>query len=123
MAQVARVRDRTFWAMSAQGLPAHILALFTPRPPPQHLPPQVAKKRFALSGCAECVEFFSTEKPPAPEHWESPMERKARRHKEKMQAHKEELKDMIDKYDPHKDPNASGDPFKTLFRTNQLRHY
>merc|ERR1712014_254198 len=42
-------------------------------------------------------------------------ERKQRRHKEKMPAHKEELKDMIDKYDPHKDPNASGDPFKTLF--------
>lgn len=43
------------------------------------------------------------------------MERKARRHREKGAAHKEALKKMIEKYDPHKDPNASGDPFKTLF--------
>merc|ERR1711865_666872 len=32
-----------------------------------------------------------------------------------MQAHKDELKDFLEKYDPHKDTNASGDPFKTLF--------
>jgi len=91
------------------------LALFTPRPPPQHLPPQVTKQPVKLTGCAEYVEFFSTEKPPKREHWESPLERKARRHREKAAAHKEALKKMIDKYDPHKDPNASGDPFKTLF--------
>merc|ERR1711972_233616 len=102
-------------AMSAQGLPAHILALFTPRPPPQHLPPQVDKKPVKISGCAEWVEYFSAEKPAKREEWESPTERKARRHKEKMQAHKEELKEFLEKYDPHKDSNASGDPFKTLF--------
>lgn len=43
------------------------------------------------------------------------MERKARRHNEKMAVHKEEMKKFMAKYDPHKDPNASGDPFKTLF--------
>merc|ERR1711862_151942 len=32
-----------------------------------------------------------------------------------MQAHKEELKEFLEKYDAHKDPNASGDPFRTLF--------
>jgi len=101
--------------MSAQGLPAHILALFTPRPPPQHLPPQVDKHPVKLTGCADFVEYFSTESPPKPEPWESPLERKARRHNEKMEAHKEEMKKFMDKYDPHKDPNASGDPFKTLF--------
>merc|ERR1711988_1128936 len=40
---------------------------------------------------------------------------KARRHKERLDAHKEELKEFLEKYDPHKDANASGDPFKTLF--------
>merc|ERR1712056_163255 len=40
---------------------------------------------------------------------------KQRKHKEKTDSHKKELKKMIDKYDPHKDPNANGDPFKTLF--------
>lgn len=101
--------------MSAQGLPAHILALFTPRPPPQHLPPQADKKKIKLTGCAEFVEFFSSEKPPKREAWESPLERKERRHKEKLEKHKEELKKLISEYDPHKDPSATGDPFKTLF--------
>lgn len=43
------------------------------------------------------------------------MERKARRHREKVEAHKSAQKKIIEAYDPHKDPNASGDPFKTLF--------
>jgi len=43
------------------------------------------------------------------------LERKARRHKERIDAHKEEIKEFLEKYDPHKDANASGDPFKTLF--------
>merc|ERR1711972_1160547 len=38
-----------------------------------------------------------------------------RRHKEKVENHKSSLKSMIEKYDPHKDSNATGDPFKTLF--------
>jgi len=101
--------------MSAQGLPAHILALFTPRPPPQHLPPQVDKKRVKLTGCAEFVDHFSTEMAPDRDEWESPLQRKARRHNERIAAHKEELKEFLEKYDPHKDANASGDPFKTLF--------
>jgi len=101
--------------MSAQGLPAHILALFTPRPPPQHLPPQVDKKPIKVTGCAEHVDDFSAEPNPDKESWESPLERKARRHKERLDAHKEEIKEFLEKYDPHKDANASGDPFKTLF--------
>jgi len=68
-----------------------------------------------LTGCAEYVEFFSTEKPPKREPWESPKERKERRHREKLDAHKKELEELIKKYDPHKDANAVGDPFKTLF--------
>merc|ERR1719160_1294502 len=61
------------------------------------------------------VDFFSTEAPPDPVSWESPLERKARRHKERIEAHKSDLKDLVAKYDPHKDPQCSGDPFKTLF--------
>jgi len=43
------------------------------------------------------------------------MEKKLRRQKEKLEAHKTNLKELISKYDPHKDGNASGDPFRTLF--------
>merc|ERR1712039_1039602 len=49
------------------------------------------------------------------EDWESPLQRRARRHQEVLEVHKEELKELRESYDPHKDPNASGDPFKTLF--------
>lgn len=91
------------------------MALFTPRPPPQHLPPQVDKKRIKLDGCADFVDFFSIEKPPQREEWESPLEKKARRHKEKLDAHKAKQLDLRGKYDPHADSNAAGDPFKTLF--------
>merc|ERR1712187_996601 len=35
--------------------------------------------------------------------------------KEKVENHKSSLKSQIEKYDPHKDANAAGDPFKTLF--------
>lgn len=101
--------------MSAQGLPAHILALFTPRPPPQHLPPQVERKTIKLTGCAEFVEYFNAEKAPKRDPWESPLERKARRNKEKLESHKEEQREAKEKYDPHGDPNVAGDPFKTLF--------
>jgi len=101
--------------MSAQGLPAHILALFTPRPPPQHLPPMLVKKPIPPGGCAEWVDYFSAERPPKREAWESPKERKARKHAEKLELHKAELKKLTGSYDPHKDPQCSGDPFKTLF--------
>merc|ERR1712032_495441 len=101
--------------MSAQGLPAHILALFTPRPPPQHLPPQVDSRPLKLTGCAEYVDVCTSEKPPKREVWESPLERRERRHREKMEAHREEQKTAIEKYNPHKDGNVAGDPFKTLF--------
>lgn len=91
------------------------MALFTPRPPPQHLPPQVDRRAGKLSGCSDYVDYFESKAPPPIEPWESPLERKLRRHKEKMLAQKESLKKLIEKYDPHKDPNAVGDPFKTLF--------
>merc|ERR1712060_632516 len=46
---------------------------------------------------------------------ESPLERRERRHREKMEAHREEQRELKLKYDPHKDTNMGGDPFKTLF--------
>jgi len=101
--------------MSAQGLPAHILALFTPRPPPQQLPPMPIKRGIKITGCAEFVEFLPKEVPPPREAWESPLERKQRKLREKMEKHKEEQKKIIAVYEPHKDPNAVGDPWKTLF--------
>jgi len=89
--------------------------LFTPRPPPQHLPPQVVKRKIKLTGLADFVEYFSTEENPKREAWESPQERRERRAKEKLEKHKEHLKTLIADYDPHKDSNAVGDPFRTLF--------
>lgn len=91
------------------------MALFTPRPPPQHLPPTYEKPIVQLTACADFVEFFSTDDTPPKDDWESPLDRKQRRHKEKSETHKKSLKKAMDSYDPHKDSNAAGDPFKTLF--------
>merc|ERR1712217_397109 len=61
------------------------------------------------------VDYCDNDEPPEKEHWESPLQRRARRPKEKTDSHKKELKKLIEKYDPHKDGNVAGDPFKTLF--------
>lgn len=79
------------------------------------MPELVKKRKIEFEGTADFVDYFSDDPNPERESWESPLDRRARRHQEKLQAHKEELKLLIEKYDPHKDGNASGDPFKTLF--------
>ncbi len=39
---------------------------------------QVDKKQVKREGCAEYVEYFTTEDAPKGDEWESPLERKAR---------------------------------------------
>merc|ERR1712039_140648 len=73
------------------------------------------KPRIPLSACADFVEYCDDDEPPEKDDWESPLQRKQRRHKEKVETHKKALKKLIENYDPHKDSNAAGDPFKTLF--------
>mmetsp|Transcript_37342 Transcript_37342/g.91483 ORF Transcript_37342/g.91483 Transcript_37342/m.91483 type:complete len:426 (+) Transcript_37342:113-1390(+) len=101
--------------MSAQGLPAHILALFTPRPPPEHFDPMKEKVCTPLTGIGEYVELFETTAPPPRETFETPKQRKARRLQEAIDEHKEYIKSIIAEYRPKEDGNASGDPYKTLF--------
>merc|ERR1712217_731001 len=68
-----------------------------------------------VTACADFVEFCDDDEPPEKDDWESPLQRKQRRHKEKVETHKKALKKLIEGYDPHKDSNAAGDPFRTLF--------
>merc|ERR1712039_144487 len=73
------------------------------------------RQPIKLTACADFVDYCDNDDPPPKDDWESPLERKKRRHKEKAEKHKKELKKLIESYDPHKDANAAGDPFKTLF--------
>ncbi|CEL92175.1 unnamed protein product [Vitrella brassicaformis CCMP3155] len=102
--------------MSAVGMPPHMLALFAARPPLEHLKPVQKRKMPPISGAAEFVEKFTdNDEPPARPPFETPKQRQARRKKEKAAQHAEELKQLIEEYDPNGDDSAAGDPFRTLF--------
>jgi U1 small nuclear ribonucleoprotein 70kDa len=46
--------------MSAIGLPAHILALFVPRPPIDYIKPMKRKERAELEGIADFVRYLDS---------------------------------------------------------------
>jgi len=101
--------------MSAHGMPPHLLALFAPRPPLEYLKPLGKKKVPIIAGIADFVENLEDTLPPPRAPFETPRERRARLHEEKLSGHAEQLEVLKKSYDPHKDPVATGDPFRTLF--------
>jgi len=101
--------------MSAHGMPPHLLALFAPRPPLDYLKPTGKKKVPIIGGMAEFVENLEDTLPPPIVPFETPRERRARLLQETLAAHQNHLEQLRKEYDPHKDPNSTGDPFRTLF--------
>uniref|UniRef100_A0A672GP38 U1 small nuclear ribonucleoprotein 70 kDa n=1 Tax=Salarias fasciatus TaxID=181472 RepID=A0A672GP38_SALFA len=105
-----------------QFLPPNLLALFAPRDPIPFLPqleklPHEKHHNQPYSGIAPssaCVcsqDPRDAPPPPRAETREERLERKRREKIERRQADETELK----LWDPHNDPNAQGDAFKTLF--------
>lgn len=123
------------------GLPDRLLRLFAARPAPPHV--EHKRKRpppVPLSGVAAYLDKFAGPEdeeyePPVPEtrppeprlfrnpelaaqarvDWESKPEKDVRVATERREAAKQQQEEGLSAWDPQKDPNAEGDPFKTLF--------
>uniref|UniRef100_A0A1J3EZG8 U1 small nuclear ribonucleoprotein 70 kDa n=2 Tax=Noccaea caerulescens TaxID=107243 RepID=A0A1J3EZG8_NOCCA len=101
------------------GLTPNLLKLFEPRPPLEFQPPPEKRKCPPYTGMAQFVSHFAAPgdpeyAPPKPEV-ETPAQKRERIHKSRLEKGVEKAEEEIKKYDPNNDPNASGDPYKTLF--------
>ncbi|ETE70949.1 U1 small nuclear ribonucleoprotein 70 kDa, partial [Ophiophagus hannah] len=99
-----------------QFLPPNLLALFAPRDPIPYLPPleklpHEKHHNQPYSGIAPYIrEFEDPRDAPPPTRAETREERMERKRREKIERRQQEVE-----RDPHNDPNAQGDAFKTLF--------
>ncbi|GMH24126.1 hypothetical protein Nepgr_025969 [Nepenthes gracilis] len=101
------------------GLTPNLLKLFEPRPPLEFKPPPEKRKCPQYTGIAQFVSLFAEpndpEYAPPVQEAETPMQRRARIHKLRLEKGAEKAAEELEKYDPQNDPNATGDPYKTLF--------
>jgi len=101
------------------GLTSNLLKLFEPRSPLEYKPPPEKRKLPSYTGMAQFVQNFAepgdTEYAPPVPHVETPTQRRARIHRLRLEKGAEQAAKELEKYDPSKDPNMSGDPYKTLF--------
>eukprot|EP00899_Mesostigma_viride_P005864 jgi/Mesvir1/15279/Mv06497-RA.1 len=106
-------------AQHKTGLTPSLLQLFAPRPPLEYIPPTRKRKLGPYSGIAqytgEFCQYGDPEYCPPVTRGETPAERKARIHAIKLERGADQLREGIEKYNPQEDPNAQGDPYKTLF--------
>lgn len=104
-----------------QFLPPNLLALFAPRDPVPYLPPleklpHEKHHNQPYSGIAGFVpEFEDPRDAPPPTRAETREERMERKRREKIERRQQEVENELKMWDPHNDPNAQGDAFKTLF--------
>lgn len=104
-----------------QFLPPNLLALFAPRDPIPYLPPleklpHEKHHNQPYSGIAPYIrEFEDPRDAPPPTRAETREERMERKRREKIERRQQEVENELKMWDPHNDPNAQGDAFKTLF--------
>ncbi|XP_071276294.1 U1 small nuclear ribonucleoprotein 70 kDa [Agelaius tricolor] len=104
-----------------QFLPPNLLALFAPRDPIPYLPPleklpHEKHHNQPYSGIAPYIrEFEDPRDAPPPTRAETREERMERKRREKIERRQQEVESELKLWDPHNDPNAQGDAFKTLF--------
>lgn len=103
-----------------QYLPPNLLALFAPRDPPPYFPPprKLAHERknrgFGL--LSESKHLFEDPKDtPKRPKLETKLERLERKRREKAELAAYKVEQGIALWDPNENPNATHDPFRTLF--------
>uniref|UniRef100_UPI0037E9C96A U1 small nuclear ribonucleoprotein 70 kDa n=1 Tax=Semicossyphus pulcher TaxID=241346 RepID=UPI0037E9C96A len=104
-----------------QFLPPNLLALFAPRDPIPFLPqleklPHEKHHNQPYSGIAPFIRHFEDPRDaPPPTRAETREERLERKRREKIERRQTVVETELKLWDPHNDPNAQGDAFKTLF--------
>ncbi|XP_056608915.1 U1 small nuclear ribonucleoprotein 70 kDa [Triplophysa dalaica] len=104
-----------------QFLPPNLLALFAPRDPIPFLPqleklPHEKHHNQPYCGIAPFIRHFEDPRDaPPPTRAETRDERLERKRREKMERRQGVMEVELKIWDPHNDPNAQGDAFKTLF--------
>ncbi|XP_026212780.1 U1 small nuclear ribonucleoprotein 70 kDa [Anabas testudineus] len=104
-----------------QFLPPNLLALFAPRDPIPFLPqlvklPHEKHHNQPYSGIAPFIRHFEDPRDaPPPTRAETREERLERKRREKIERRQAVMETELKLWDPHNDPNAQGDAFKTLF--------
>uniref|UniRef100_H2ZHW0 U1 small nuclear ribonucleoprotein 70 kDa n=1 Tax=Ciona savignyi TaxID=51511 RepID=H2ZHW0_CIOSA len=105
-----------------QFLPPNLLALFAPRDAIPYKQPVKAltwekdRERAPYTGISQYVNLFEDSKDtPPPTRGETKEEKKIRKIREKLEKRNEDIEEEVKTWDPHNDPNAGGDAFKTLF--------
>uniref|UniRef100_A0A3B4A5G1 U1 small nuclear ribonucleoprotein 70 kDa n=1 Tax=Periophthalmus magnuspinnatus TaxID=409849 RepID=A0A3B4A5G1_9GOBI len=104
-----------------QFLPPNLLALFAPRDPIPFLPqleklPHEKHHNQPYCGIAPFIRHFEDPRDaPPPTRAETREERLERKRREKIERRQTVLESELKLWDPHNDPNAQGDAFKTLF--------
>ncbi|XP_053546767.1 U1 small nuclear ribonucleoprotein 70 kDa [Bombina bombina] len=104
-----------------QFLPPNLLALFAPRDPVPYLPPleklpHEKHHNQPYCGIAPYIrEFEDPRDAPPPTRAETREERLERKRREKIERRQQDVENELKIWDPHNDPNALGDAFKTLF--------
>ncbi|CAA7387863.1 unnamed protein product [Spirodela intermedia] len=101
------------------GLTANLLKLFEPRPQLDYKPPLEKRKCPSYTGIGQFVSQFAepgdSEYAPPVQKGETAAERRARIHALRLENGAAKAAEELQKYDPSKDPNVTGDPYKTLF--------
>ncbi|XP_008783465.2 U1 small nuclear ribonucleoprotein 70 kDa-like [Phoenix dactylifera] len=101
------------------GLTSNLLKLFEPRPPLQYKPPPERRTCPPYTGMAQFVSQFAEpgdpEYAPPVQKAETSAEKRARIRKLRLEKGAIKAAEELQKYDPSKDPNVTGDPYKTLF--------
>ncbi|KAM8825383.1 U1 small nuclear ribonucleoprotein 70 kDa [Synchiropus picturatus] len=104
-----------------QFLPPNLLALFAPRDPIPFLPqlvklPHEKEHNQPVCGIAPYIRHFEDPRDaPPPTRAETREERLERKRREKIERRQGVVETELKLWDPHNDPNAQGDAFKTLF--------
>jgi len=99
-------------------LPPDLKPMFDPRPPLLWKPP--INKRVApyVTGLVKYKDVFEKIPPPPIIPYETPKQRHARLREAKIRENEAKIEREIKKWNPKKDPNATGDAYKTLFVAN-----
>lgn len=103
-----------------QYLPPDLLSLFAPRPPLKYLPPTRAlaheRKNNGFGLLSDYKKYFEDPKDtPVRKKLETKQERINRKKREKLELATYKVEQAIALWDPNNNPDATSDPYKTLF--------